>query len=132
MSQKDWDYVAALEKAVKEKYGDNGINDPRVNWNEEKEQEYRQQIIERAELLKEKHKNEESVEKNGFLIKKKLVNKDYSRECPINCCKKYSFNIKDDVYMNKFGCCYECYVKFVEGREHLWEQRRKDLTNGSD
>ena len=46
-------------------------------------------------------------------------------------CKRYSFNLKDDVYMNKFECCFECYIKYVEGREELWQERKKVMSDGS-
>ena len=36
-----------------------------------------------------------------------------------------------DVYMNKFDCCYECYIKFVEGREELWQERKKVMLDGN-
>jgi hypothetical protein len=32
--------------------------------------------------------------------------------------------------MNKFDCCYECYIKFVEGREELWQERKKVMLDG--
>ena len=40
---KDWDYIAALEKAVAKKYGDTSIVNPKSNWTVEKEQEYNEQ-----------------------------------------------------------------------------------------
>ena len=33
--------------------------------------------------------------------------------------------------MNKYECCYECFIKFVEGREELWQERKKEMTDGS-
>ena len=38
--QKDWDYIAKLEKAIAEKYGNEAIANPNSNWDKEKEKEY--------------------------------------------------------------------------------------------
>ena len=35
--QKDWDYIAKLEKAISQKYGSEAVQNPRSNWNDEKE-----------------------------------------------------------------------------------------------
>ena len=35
-------------------------------------------------------------------------------------CGIYSFDSRDDVYMNKFNCCHDCYIKWVEFREKRW------------
>ena len=32
----------------------------------------------------------------------------------------YSFDKKDDFYMNKFECCHCCYIQWVDGREERW------------
>lgn len=122
---KDWDYIAGVEKAIREKYGENAIHNPKANWNEEKEKKYIEQVKERSNVLKERSEKAETTQENGFLIKKKLFTSKTTRICPVSKCKRYSFNIKDDVYMNKFGCCYECYIQYVEGREELWEERKK-------
>ena len=37
MSDKDWDKLAAFEKAIRQKYGEEAIQNPKANWNEEKE-----------------------------------------------------------------------------------------------
>jgi len=58
------------------------------------------------------------VETNGFLVSKQLLNKDNTRNCPV--CDVYSFEIKDDLYMDKYECCYSCYIKWVEDREDRW------------
>ena len=128
----DWDKIAAIEKAVKEKYGDAAIDNPKRLWNEEKEKNYVEQVKQQAELIKQKAEKQELIQENGFLIKKKLFTTKTSRVCPVRDCKRYSFSIKDDVYMNKFECCYECYIKFVEGREELWQERKKVMTDGSN
>jgi hypothetical protein len=127
----DWDKIAAVERAVKEKYGENAIANPKANWSEEKEKNYIEQVKEQAEVVRQKAQKQEIVEENGFLVKKKLFTTKPSRVCPVLECARYSFSIKDDVYMNKFGCCYECYIKYIEGREDLWEERKKVITNGS-
>ena len=37
---KDYDKIAAVEKAISEKYGKETIQNPRGNWDETKEKEY--------------------------------------------------------------------------------------------
>ena len=56
---------------------------------------------------------------DGFLISKKLFNKDDNRNCPV--CQAYSFELRDDVYMAKFDCCFKCYIQWVDGREARWK-----------
>ena len=36
LMSKNYDQIAAVEKAISEKYGDEAIQNPRANWNEEK------------------------------------------------------------------------------------------------
>ena len=129
--KKDLDYVAGLEKAVEEKYGKDAVVNPKSLWNEEKEQDYKNQQKERAKILRERREKQQTIEKDGFLIRKKLVSKTADRNYPVQDCGRYSFSIKDDVYMNKFGCCWECYIKYIEGREEEWPDRRKDLIDVS-
>jgi hypothetical protein len=126
----DWNKIAAIENAVKEKYGDTAIHNPKANWNEDKEKEYIEQVKQCSEIIKQKTETQETTQKNGFLLKKKLITSKTSRVCPVKECKRYSFSTKDDVYMNKFDCCYECYIKFVEGREELWQERKKVMLDG--
>ena len=128
----DWDKIAAVERAVKEKYGDNAIHNPKANWNEEKEAYYIKQVKEQAKINSQKLENQQTIEENGFLLKKKLFTTKTSRVCPVKDCKQYSFSLKDDVYMNKYDCCYQCFIKCVEGREELWQERKKVMTDGSN
>ena len=117
--KKDLNYIAKVEQAISKKYGDEAIQNPSQGWDEEKEKEYLEQLKELNQKKEEKAVYEEKVEKNGFFVSKKLFMKDTNRVCPV--CEKYSFKSKDDVYMNKFDCCFNCYVKHVEGREERWK-----------
>ena len=65
-----------------------------------------------------KKENAERIEKDGFFISKKLINRESKRNCPV--CDIYSFSFRDDLYMNKFECCFNCYVQWVEHREERW------------
>ena len=119
MPKKDLNYIAKLEKAISDKYGSDTVQNPKSLWTKEKEEEYIKQVQllqEKADRLQEKI---EKIETSGFLISKKLLNKDANRTCPI--CETYSFDSKDDVYMNKFKCCFKCYVQYVEVRESRWQ-----------
>ena len=115
------DDIARFEKAIAKKYGPEAIENPRKYWNDEKEKSYQEQIKKVAQKEHAAEEKDDKVELDGFLISKKLLNKDTTRRtCPV--CKSYSFKIRDDVFMNKYDCCYRCYTQWVEDREVRWEK----------
>ena len=116
---KDLNLIAKIEQAIEKKYGKEAILHPRDNWDEKKELEYLQQTEEASKKDRRKKENIEKIENVWFLISKKLLTKRSNRTCPV--CETYSFDIKDDVYMNKYDCCFKCYVQHIEGREERWE-----------
>jgi len=121
MPLKDYDdphYIVKVEKAIAKKYGHEAIQNPKANWDEEKEKEYLEQSKEYYKKQQALDEKTEKVEVDGIFIPKKLLNKKSERTCPV--CKAYSFRIKDDVYMNKFSCCYKCYIQYIDGREERW------------
>ena len=129
MSDKDWNRIAKIEQAISKKYGEEAIQNPKGNWSDEKEQQYLKQIKRLAEKEFALRDKDEKVNVNGILIPKKLLNKESNRTCPV--CSVYSFNIRDDVYMNKFECCFQCYVRWVEDREERWQSGWRP-NNGND
>jgi len=118
-------YVQGVEKAIQEKYGKDAVKDPRAGWDDEKESDYLKQKQE-SRSSKKSHKKEKE-DADGFLVSRKLLNRKDTRICPI--CKKYSFEIKDDVYIKKFECCHKCFILYVEGREEQWEDKKRKLLN---
>ena len=120
MSKKnDLNYVASLEKAIAQKYGAETIQNPKAFWSDEIEKEYLEQLEKLALLEREKQEHRDKIEKDGFFIPKNLISKTSKRKCPV--CDIYSFNKKDDIYMNKYESCYNCYIQWIEGRESRWE-----------
>ena len=118
-TKKDPNYLAAVEKAITEKYGKDTVQDFRNEWQEDKEKDYLKQL----KSLTKKNDNlsstkEEFVVGNVKITKRRSKQKQ-DRTCPV--CKTYSFSRKDDLYMNRFKCCYDCYVDFVIGREEAWK-----------
>ncbi len=105
MTEKDHNKIAKLENAIKAKYGAKAIENPAAEWSKEKEDDFISQIKEDAHV--------------GFFVDKKLLSRESKRDCPV--CEKYSFDSKDDVYLNKWQCCFECYVSWVEDREERWK-----------
>ena len=118
MSNKDWDKLAKIERAISKKYGKEAIQNPKGNWTDEKEREYLDQIKKLAEKEFTLLDKDEKVDVNGILMPRKLLNKESHRTCPT--CGTYSFNIHDDVYMSKYECCHKCYIQYVEDREERW------------
>tara|TARA_R100000008_G_scaffold86555_1_gene80146 strand:- start:3948 stop:4349 length:402 start_codon:yes stop_codon:yes gene_type:complete len=119
MTKEDPNYIAKIEKAIEDKYGTEAIQNPKSNWSEEKEKEYLEQIKKTKQKWHKINEARDKIEVNGFFMSKKLLNKDSKRACPV--CETYSFDMKDDLYMNKFECCFDCYIQWVEGREERWE-----------
>ena len=118
MSKDKQEYIAKLEKAISQKYGNEAINNPRRFWDEDKEKEYIVQSQEEQRKFAKLSETRDKVEQDGFLINKKLLNKDTNRSCPI--CNKYSFDARNELYMNKFECCWKCYIQWIEDREERW------------
>ena len=113
-------HIAKIEKAIKDKYGDEAIINPKSQWDDDKEKEYIEELKKLSKKDRASYYKPESVDNNGTLITKKLINKDnVERTCPV--CKEYSFDTKDDVYMKKLQCCYGCYIQHVDGREERWQ-----------
>ena len=115
----DLNDIAAVEKAISKKYGDDAIVNPKSTWDSAKEEQYIEQLKKIAEMDLESAKKPPKAELNGFLLSEKLINKQSERTCPV--CDTYSFNKKDDLYMNRFECCLKCYINYVEGREERWD-----------
>ena len=120
MSDKDYNKIVAVEKAIKEKYGEEAIANPKSNWDENKEKDYLSQMKDLYRQNIKKRAYEEKVEVDGIKISKKLLNRESLKNCPI--CNAFPKGVKDDVSLIKFKCCNSCYIKFVEGREERWLQ----------
>lgn len=116
--KKDPNYIVKIEQAIQKKYGNEAVQNPKKFWNKEKEDDYLTQIKELAQKQNNIAEKIEKIELDGFLISKKLLNRESNRKCPV--CDIYSFDSRDDVYMNKFNCCHDCYIKWVEFREERW------------
>tara|TARA_Y100000361_G_scaffold99912_1_gene89715 strand:- start:1137 stop:1529 length:393 start_codon:yes stop_codon:yes gene_type:complete len=112
--------IAQYEVAISKKYGKEAIQHPKALWDDEKEKDYQEQIRDLYQKERRQEEKNEKLEIDGILISKKLFSKNSSRNCPV--CDAYSFNLKDDVYMAKFDCCFKCYIQWVEGREGRWEE----------
>ena len=117
---KDQNYVAKIEKAIKDKYGEKAIHNPRSGWDKEKEEEYLREL----KKINEKHfaqeELQEKVEQEGVLLSKKLLMKSGNASCPQ--CNKYNLTARDEIFVLRRDCCETCHIKYVEGREERWRQ----------
>jgi len=129
VSDKDWNRIAKIEQAISKKYGEEAIQNPKGSWTDKKEQEYLEQIKQLSKKETYLQEKDEKVEVNGILVPKKLLNRESNRTCPV--CDTYSFDVRDDVYMNKYDCCRRCYVKYIEDREERWQSGWRP-NNGND
>ena len=128
MKNQDLNYIAAVEKAIKKKYGEDAIQNPAKFWDEEKEKFFLEQLKEFVNKQNLSDSTSELQNVNGVLITKKLLNKERKINC--NVCERLLRKISDDIYMIKFDCCAKCYIKYVDGREERWQTgwRPKNVT----
>ena len=118
MNKKDFDKIASIEKAISKKFGKEAIANPKSLWTDEKEKDYLENLKEFYSKQRDLAEDTEKTEEDGFLLSKNLINKKSDRVCPV--CETYSFHLRDDLYMNKFECCWKCYIQWVEDREERW------------
>ena len=118
MNEKDPNRIAAIEKAITEKYGKETVENPRSRWNEEKEKEYLEQMSEFYSKIKRNESQQEKIDINGIKVAKKLLNRESLKCCPV--CGSFPKKSMDDVCLIKYECCSKCYIQYVEGREERW------------
>ena len=117
-TRKDPNVIAAVEKAIAEKYGKDTVQDFRHDWAEGKEKDYLAQL-KQMKVKRDKFSDEkEHIQVGEVRITKRRNRQKDDRTCPV--CKTYSFSRRDDLYMNRFECCYDCYIDFIEFREEAW------------
>tara|TARA_B100001094_G_scaffold21974_1_gene18614 strand:+ start:405 stop:773 length:369 start_codon:yes stop_codon:yes gene_type:complete len=114
--KKDLNEIAKIEKAIKDKYGEEAIQNPKGSWSKEKEDKYLEEL---KAFYKRSARKKTTEETEGFIIKNNKSFHKLERTCPV--CNSYSFSARDDLYMVKFECCFECYTQYVEGREERWK-----------
>lgn len=114
--EKDLNQIAKVEKAIKEKYGEEAIQNPKGSWDKEKEAKY----LEDLKAFHERTSRQKTTQVVGNIqIKTKKTKHKVDRTCPV--CGSYSFSQQDDLYMTKFECCFNCYIQYIEGREERWK-----------
>ena len=118
MDKDNPNHIAAVEKAITEKYGKETIQNPKANWDETKEKEYLQQMKEFYNKSKRLEGFQEKIDVNGIKVSKKLLNRDSLKCCTV--CDSFAKKSMDDVCLVKFDCCYNCYIKYIEDREERW------------
>ena len=118
-TRKDPNTIAAVEKAIAEKYGKDTVQDFRNEWEEGKEKDYLNQLREMRIKSDQLSKEQDEITVGDIKITKRRARQKQDRTCPV--CKTYSFSRKDDLYMNRFKCCYDCYIDFIEYREEAWK-----------
>ncbi len=120
MKNKNLNKIAAFEKAIAEKYGDEAVLNPRSNWDEEKEKQYQEQVRKLYNKKLKKDEQSEKVDLNGIKVAKKLLNRESIKTCSV--CGEFPKKSLDDVCLIKFECCNKCYIKHVEHREQRWAE----------
>ena len=118
MKKKSDNSIANIERAISQKYGAEAVQNPRANWDEDKEKEYLEQMRELYEKTKRIEESQEKVDVNGIKVSKKLFNRDAAQYCPV--CSSPMRKAADDVCLIKFKCCSTCYIEYIEGREERW------------
>tara|TARA_B100000519_G_C14053945_1_gene348820 strand:- start:165 stop:533 length:369 start_codon:yes stop_codon:yes gene_type:complete len=105
MKEKDYEYIAKLERAISKKYGKITIQNPRSSWDERKEESFLRSVknfYQRINLSKD--------ERGEY---KPHLN---DNRCEI--CQKhhYFMNLMDEVSFVRHRVCRSCFLNHIEGR----------------
>ena len=73
MTEKDYNFIAKVEQAIGDKYGEEAIQNPKANWSEEKEKEYLEQIKKIQQKQRKISEAKDKIEVNGFLSLKNYL-----------------------------------------------------------
>lgn len=102
--------IARIEKAIKEKYGKEAIQNPRSNWDENKEKQF---VKASKEFYAKKSKAS-----SGKL--ERTYTDQLTKRCQ-TCSKEWFFmDLEDELCFMRWSVCRSCYIDYVQGREEKW------------
>ena len=115
MKEKDYEYIAKLEKAIAKKYGSVAIQNPKSFWNEEKEKIFLKSV---KKFYKKVNTNKDQKRKY----------KTHFNDQVCSSCQKhhYFMSLVDEIAFVKYGLCNNCYIEIRQGREQNFEKLSKD------
>ena len=114
MPNYDYKQISALEQSIGEKYGEIAVTNISDLWDKEKEKSYLDQV-KAVEKFYRQQPYETYSDQGGFILKNKLINKKNFKSCSL--CNEQAYKANDELYMNKFDCCYLCYIEHIERRK---------------
>ena len=110
MKEEDLDKVAAIENAIAKKYGKEAIQNPKSNWNPEKEEKFLKDSKSFYRQL--------SLRLPGAFIKN--LDHESDKQCSV-CSKQWHFmKLEDELCFIKWTTCRDCYIAYIEAREEKW------------
>ena len=112
-------YIAKLEKAIAERWGDIAADNPSKYWNEDLADEYEEEVDKLEEKIIESEHSDRKKEKGEFSISRKMLEQGSRDHC--EACGVYSFKSRDDIYLTRYDVCQECYYQYIHNREERWE-----------
>jgi len=119
----DYNKLAALEREMAKKFGDEVVKHPAADWDETDEREYEEQVTKLHRKFEGLFVEKSYTNKKGYLISKKLLNEEDAGgfdSCPYCGKYKFHFSVADDINLNRYGCCRDCHIQYVEDREQRW------------
>lgn len=114
---------------MKQKYGDKIFEEP--EWTEADEEKYQNSLKQFDEKNKKNENKRRYGLKDGVKISEKILSRA-TKEQGDRCCPEcgtMSFSSYDDIYREKYNCCFECFVLYVEGREEKWLIKQREKAN---
>jgi hypothetical protein len=108
-----------LMEKIAEKYGADVLEEEYgTNLSTEKlAQQVKELKVKEASIYNDKEFDPDKSE----MIDKMMLIKNKFENCPT--CDKYQiyFNINDDVYLEAYNCCHQCFIEHIDGREERWK-----------
>ena len=110
MKDKDLNKIAKIEQAISKKYGKDAVQNPKSNWTQTKEEQYKVSV-------------KKFYDRTLANLKKEYKTKLQNACCTICGKDYYFFKILDEASFIKWSTCHGCFIEKIQGRETAWVKR---------
>ncbi len=109
----NWNQLAALENAIASQYGQKATQNPKTDWNEEKEVQFQKDRKEISSRVQKKKSIKDIKLDETTIVSANLMKRESLDTCTK--CGAYSHNTRDGYYLYKYHICWSCYLRQLEG-----------------